>query len=74
MPLSPGDVTILSIEDRQMRDRNGAMVDAVVITIQIRDRCKRAITLPRQGYSSKVAEAEIDRMARDEIALLEKYS
>lgn len=74
MPLMPGDVKILAIKDKQVRDLRGNFVDGVVISILVRGVSEKEIILPKIGYTKAVAQAEIDRVARDEIALLEQYS
>lgn len=73
MPLMPGDVKILSIVDKQVRNARGDFIDGVIITISVRGVSEKTIVLPKQGYTLKAAEVEIERVARDEVALLEKY-
>jgi hypothetical protein len=74
MPLTAGDVQIVSIVDEKVRTPAGQFVDAKAIKIRVRESNETTIFIPRAIYTAKTAEDMIRKEAQDIIDLIDKFA
>lgn len=73
MPLMDGDIEVLSIATRSVKQSNGKLGEAKEIRFRLRGESEEVIYIPLELYTKAHAEQELIRAAAEIIDLLDRF-